>query len=193
MTDPTPGSGSAGAAGRGRLPANIRIGAVLAVAAAAAVIVWLIVKDDGGGSKCGTAARAAAPRDLRAFAESESIPVYWAGPRPGFTYELTETAKCNVYIRYLPCGVEIGDRRPDYTTIGTYPYKNAYSTLQALGTRTGTRVRRVAGGGIVVVSSQSPKSVYLGFPGQDYQVEVYDPSARRALRLATSGRVRPVP
>jgi len=54
-------------------------------------------------------------------------------------------------------------------------------------------VRRVAGGGIVVVSSQSPKSVYLGFPGQDYQVEVYDPSARRALRLATSGRVRPVP
>ena len=77
-------------------------------------------------------------------------------------------------------------------TISTYPYRGAYRTLQQLGTRQGSRVRQVPGGGIVVVSEQNPKSVYMAFPRQPYQVEVYDRSARRALRLATSGRVSPV-
>ena len=36
-----------------------------------------------------------------------------------------------------------------------------------------------------------PSSVYLAFPGGDVQVEVYDPSPRKARRLARSGRVRP--
>jgi hypothetical protein len=43
-----------------------------------------------------------------------------------------------------------------------------------------------------VVPSQNPRSAYIAFPRQDYQVEVYDPSPARALRLATSGRVAPV-
>ncbi len=113
------------------------------------------------------------------------------GARSGFTYELTETKNGNIYVRYLPRGVAVGVRR-DYTTIATYPYRAAYRTLQQLGTRKGSRVRRAPGGGIVVVSEQNPKSVYMAFPRQPYQVEVYDPSARRALRLATSGRVSPV-
>ena len=119
------------------------------------------------------------------------VPVHWAGARSGFTYQLTETKNGNIYVRYLPRGVAVGARR-DYTTIATYPYRAAYRTLQQLGTRKGSRVRRAPGGGIVVVSEQNPNSVYMAFPGQPYQVEVYDPSARRALRLATSGRVNRV-
>jgi len=37
-----------------------------------------------------------------------------------------------------------------------------------------------------------PTSAYLAFPGSDFQIEVYHPSAARALRLATSGQVAPV-
>jgi hypothetical protein len=194
MTDPTPAPRPAGSNGHTQLSGNIRVGAVIALAVAAALITWLIVKDndDNDGGSGSARPEATSLRDLRAFAGTKDIPVYWAGPRAGYTYELTETDKGNIFIRYLPKGVEVGNRRPVYTTIGTYPYADAYSTLQEVGSREGSRVRRIPGGGIVVVSDQNPKSVYLAFRRQDYQVEVYDPSAKRALSLATSGRVSPI-
>jgi hypothetical protein len=166
---------------------------VIALALAAAAIAWLIVKDDDDdGGPATTGPEAATPQDLREFSDTADIPVYWAGPRPGFTYELTETAEGNIYVRYLPKDVEVGDRRPRFTTIGTYPDPNAYSTLRMVAADEGRRVRRIPGGGIVVPSAENPKSVYLAFRGQDYQVEVYDPQPKRALSLATSGRVSPV-
>src|SRR3954470_11056586 len=126
MTEPAPGPSASGDDGRWSLLDGVRLGAVIAVVAAAAVVAWLILKDDDDGEQCGNAVpRASTPQDLRSFAQTVDIPVYWAGTRPGVTYELTETPRCNVYIRYLPRGVEVGNRRPDYTTIGTYPYKNA--------------------------------------------------------------------
>lgn len=200
MTDPAPGRPPAGSAERRALGGNIRLGAVIAVAAAIALVGWLIAKsgDDEKPEKRQArpappvqTARAVSRRGLRAFARTADVPVHWAGARSGFTYELTETKDGNIYVRYLPKGVAVGARRA-YMTISTYPYRGAYRTLQQLGTRQGSRVRRVPGGGIVVVSEQNPKSVYMAFPRQPYQVEVYDPSARRALRLATSGRVSPV-
>jgi len=193
MTDPAPAPRPAHA-DRKPLSGNIRLGAVIALAIAAALITWLIVKDDDddGNGSAAAVPEATTPRDLRTFAGTVDIPVYWAGTRSGSTYELTETDKGNIFVRYLPQGVKVGDRRPNYTTIGTYPYKDAYSTLQKVGARKGSRLQRVPGGGIVVVSSQNPKSVYMAFPRQNYQVEIYDPSAQRALRLATSGRVSPI-
>jgi hypothetical protein len=35
--------------------------------------------------------------------------------------------------------------------------------------------------------------VSLVLPGANYEVEVYDPSAATALRLATGGKVVPIP
>jgi hypothetical protein len=32
-------------------------------------------------------------------------PVYWAGPRPSYTYELTRTSDGRIFVRYLPTGV----------------------------------------------------------------------------------------
>jgi hypothetical protein len=175
-----------------RLPAGLRPGAVVAIALAIAVGVWLIVRDGDEDRACaGAAPRAATAQDLRAFAGTAPVPVYWAGPRGGHTYELTETAQCNLFVRYLPDGVSAGDKRPNFTTVGTYPYDDAYETLQALGSRSGSTARRAADGGILVFSDRNPRSVYMAFPRQDYQVEVYDRSPRRALRLALR-RVRPV-
>lgn len=174
-------------------PRRLRLGAVVAIVVVVAVGAWLLLRDGDGDSSNGSSLPSAATAsDLRELAGGKDIPVYWAGARPGFSYELTETDKGNIFIRYLPPGVKIGDRRPNFLTIGTYPYENAYETLLKAGARPGASMKRIAGGGIVVTSEQNPKSVYLALPKQNYQVEVYDPSPARAQRLATSGRVRPI-
>ena len=47
---------------------------------------------------------------LERFASSVDSPVYWAGPKPGFSYELTSSNK-RTWVRYLPAGVKAGDAR----------------------------------------------------------------------------------
>jgi len=42
------------------------------------------------------------------------------------------------------------------------------------------------------VDPQSPTSVYLARPGAKYQVELYDPSPKKALKVALSPQLRPV-
>lgn len=46
--------------------------------------------------------------------------------------------------------------------------------------------------GLLVAPKRLPKSVYLAYPNQDYQVEVYDGSAGAARRLALNGLIAPV-
>jgi hypothetical protein len=55
----------------------------------------------------------------------------------------------------------------------------------------GGRGIQVPGGGLALVDEKYPKSVHLAFPNVNYQVEVFDPSPKRALAVATSGQVRP--
>ena len=49
------------------------------------------------------------------------------------------------------------------------------------------------GGGIGVYSSSQPTNVYVAYPGSNLQIEVFDPSAKRAQQLVASGQVTPVP
>ena len=48
-------------------------------------------------------------------------------------------------------------------------------------------------GGLAVYDVERPTSVYVAYRRATQQVEVYDPSAREALRLVKTGFVRPVP
>ena len=48
------------------------------------------------------------------------------------------------------------------------------------------------GGGIAVYSTSAPTNVHVAFPGQNVEIEVFDPSARKALRMVKTGRVAPV-
>ena len=48
------------------------------------------------------------------------------------------------------------------------------------------------GGGLLVAPKRVPNSVYLSFPGADYQVEVYDPFNGAARRLALNGLIKPI-
>jgi hypothetical protein len=173
---------------------TVRAGAVVAVVAAAAFLAWLLVKDDGGSSNKAAESLpvAASATELRRLAESAGHPVYWAGKRPGYTYELTRTESGSVYIRYLPPGVEVGDKRPDFLTVGTYQLRGAYAGIRREAKREGAVSRRLPGGGLAVANEQRRKSVHFAYPDSGLQVEVYAPSPNVARELVFDGRIRPV-
>ena len=183
---------------------SVRIGAVVAIAVAAAFVIWLVVRGNDNSSSSSTTTTsttagpkpigpvAATPAALRALSKSSNNPIYWVGPRPGQTYELTRTSGDKVYIRYLPAGVKLGNRSAAYTIVGTYPTENALKVLKDLAKQPTEKSVQAPGGGIAVYSTTSPTNVYVAFPGSNVQIEVFDPSARRALRLVTTGRVAPV-
>lgn len=123
---------------------------------------------------------------------SAQVPVFWAGPQAGTTYEFTETSDGSVYVRYLPGDAEIGDPSPDFLTVATYPLENGYARVLAAAEEEGAQTEELPNGGPALVDADRPSSVYLAYEGEPYQVEVYDPSPDRALELVTSGAVQPV-
>lgn len=119
-------------------------------------------------------------------------PVYWAGARSGSRLELTRTKDGEIYVRYLTGTAKLGDSRAAFLTVGTYPFADAYQAVKKISKKPGATVEHNPDGGLVVTNPDSPTSVYLAYPDQDFQVEVYDPDPKRALGLATSGAVRPI-
>jgi hypothetical protein len=143
-------------------------------------------------SKSGSSSATRAPANTTTISALESLPkavghpVYWAGARTGFTYELTHTSDGRIYIRYLPAGVAVGTASPNFLTVGTYPVKDAVTTVKAIGQKQGGSLVRVAGGGFAAVDPDHPLSTYVAYPGSDYKVEVFDPAAGQSLRVVTS-------
>ena len=171
---------------------RLRAGAVLAVALVIGFGLWLAFR--GGGSSAtspipkGSTAVRISVEGLRTISTAVGIPIYWAGERPGFAYELSKTADNRVFIRYLPSGTSVGTTK-QYLTIGTYPVGDAFSVTSRLARRSGSVRVGVGKGGVAFYKSKTPTSVFLAYPGSDYQIEVYDPSPGRARELVTSGQV----
>lgn len=134
---------------------------------------------------------AATSASLAALAASLGHPVYWVGPRANVTYELTQTADGRTYVRYLPGGTPVG-AAGGYLTIGTYPMKNAFAVTRRTGNAPGTVRLTLPNGGIAVYSKHQPTNIHLAYPGADFQVEVYDPSASAPRKLVAGGLVAPV-
>src|SRR5919109_4242044 len=175
-----------------RMPA-VLIAVALALGIVVAVAVWLLVSgDDEAGRPRRAPAKAASIRALNAFASSVGHPVYWAGSQPRFTYELSRTKDGRIYIRYLPPGVKLGDSRPNYLTVGTYPQRRAFATLRATARKQQARTIRLAGGGLAFQDRNRPESAYLAYPGSDYQIEFFDPRPGRAQALVASGQIKAV-
>jgi hypothetical protein len=176
-----------------RLP-YLRLGALIAVGLAAFLVGWVALNrgDDSPSPAPGGDAAAASESELRAFADSVSHPVYWAGPKEGYTYELTQTRNGLVYVRYLPEGTEAGDPRSQFLTVGTYPRPGAFAELQRAAKAQGAVSLKVGNDGLAVFRQSRPRSVYLGYPEAKYQVEIFHPSPDEARRLALAGQVVPV-
>jgi len=188
---------------------SVRIGAVVAIAIAAAFVIWLVVRGNGDGSSSTNTTTtetttttsggakpvgpiAATPAALRSLSASSGKPIYWAGPRPNTTYEFTRTAGGRAYVRYLPPGAKIGNRSASYTIVGTYPTQDAHNVLKQLSKHPNEKTIPAPNGAIAVYSTAAPTNIYVAFPGEDVQIEVFDPSVAKARRLVTTGRVVPV-
>jgi hypothetical protein len=171
----------------------IAVGAVLAVAAVIAVV---IVATSGGSTKSSSSGRAtpvaATASDLGSVAAKLGHPLYWAGARAGFTYELTQASSGNVWVRYLPQGVQLGDPRANFLTVGTYPKANALQSVTAASKRKGAVSFSVPGGGVAVQYTDRPNSVYMAFPGKNLLIEVYNPSSSAARTAVKAGQILPL-
>lgn len=130
--------------------------------------------------------------DLAALEETLGHPIYWAGERPPDQLELKQEVDGSVFLRYLPPGTEAGDPQVTFLTVGTYPVADAQAALRRVATEASTSIERLTGGAVVLPNPASEGSVYLAYPDSDLEIEVYDPTPGRALRLIRTGAIRPV-
>jgi hypothetical protein len=174
---------------------RFRVGAAVAVLVAVIFVVWLVARG-GNDTPSTTATRshpvAASVTELASVAGSLKHQLYWVGQKSGFSYELTKAKSGNVWVRYLPTGVSLGDTRANFLTIGTYPKSNAYQSVQAATKRKGAVAVKAANGGVAVQYSDRPSSIYVAFPGSNLLIEVFDPSPTTARSVVTSGAIRPL-
>jgi hypothetical protein len=186
---------------------RIRFGAAIALAVAGGLAAWAIAGTHGTDSPATsgatttkttstttTPAKAIGPvglsaKGLRTLTQSVKQPIYWAGAKSGYLYELTRTTTGKIFVRYLPPGVKVGSKKATFLIVATYPVPNAFKSLKNLSSQ---HHFSIPGGGIAVVDKAHPQSVHLAFPGVNYQFEVYDPSPARSLQIAKSGDVRSV-
>jgi hypothetical protein len=166
--------------------------AVVLLGALIGIAIGLYLHDGGAPNTKRPRVSAASTSALSSWVATVGHPVYWAGPERGYRYELTHTTDGRIYIRYLPAGVAVGSSAPDYLTVGTYPVKNALSTVRAIGSKSGGSLIKLSAGGLAAVDPDHPLSTYIAYPGAGYEVEVYDPSPGAARQLVTSGAVGPV-
>jgi hypothetical protein len=172
---------------------------VVGLAVVVGLIAWLATRDSGGGSSEPAPSEAGAPRivtvaDLREAAATLGQPIYWAGPLPGKEMELMELAggTGGVQVAYLPEGAEAGEGSAKKAlTIGSYPLPDPNAALDGFAKQPEAVVFKGSGGRKVVVSKKVPTSAYFVSPDNSVQVEVYDPSSKRAIDLALSGKVQP--
>jgi hypothetical protein len=172
----------------------VRVALVGAAAVAAAVLVWVFVISGVGSSSTTTGNKPTATTvaGLEQLAGTLKHPIYWAGEKSSYTYELTKAQNGNVYVRYLPSGVKVGDQRADFLTVGTYPEKNPMASIASALKRKSTVRFTAPGGGVAVQDGAHPTSVYLAYPGSKLLLEIFEPSPAKARAVVSSGAIRPL-
>lgn len=187
MEKPKPAKG-----GLKKSHAEIALAAV-GLVAVAVILVLLLGGDDSKKSsdsaKSSNGAEIVSADALQDAAAQHATPVYWAGEQKGAELELSQPSKDRTYVRYLTDGAEAGDQRPDFLTVSTYAQANAVAALRRQGKEPGGVIGTAPGNATVYFSQTNPQSVYLAYPGVPVEIEVYDPSFRRALQLVNSGQI----
>ena len=174
----------------------MRLLAVLVGLLAVVLATWSVAgfgdEDDEGSGESTVAAEIVDADALRERSEAEESPIYWAGEQEGAELELSVPEEGRTYVRYLTGGAEAGDPQPNFLTVGTYAFPEPIPALEKLANKPGGVQRTAPGGGIVFFNRDTPNSVYLAYPNQEVQIEVYDPDPARAKELATTGAIVPV-
>jgi hypothetical protein len=168
--------------------------AVLLFTAAVGFAIWSLSRSNSTTSTPATTGQGAVAVSASGLETLAGLgrPIYWAGPKRGFTYELTQAPDGRVYLRYLPAGTAVGSPKI-FLTIATYPIANAFAVTSKVASQRGSVKVRVGHGGVAFYHSQLPTNVYVAFPGSNYQVEVFDPSPANGRALVKHGGIRQVP
>ena len=111
--------------------------------------------------------------------------VYWAGPMRGAKYTINAQNVGAIYVRYLPNGKGISDTAPSFRVIATYKEENGYDATLAAGNQpNGVSFAKPDGAGVVYYNKNTPTNVYLAYKSRPFQIEIFDPSAEKAVELA---------
>jgi hypothetical protein len=171
---------------------------VLAVLAAVLLISLLDGGDNNSSSATtaesgsGTAAVIVSAEELSEKANEQESPVYWAGEQEGTEIEFSQPEAGRTYVRYLTGGAEAGDPGAEFLTIGTYEFTDPTKALKEQAEQPNGVLASAPGGGVVFFDTTRPQSVYLAYPGEEVQIEVYDPNPKRSIGLVSSGLIVPV-
>jgi hypothetical protein len=164
---------------------------------AAVLLISLLDGGDGNSSESETEASPAAAvivsaDELREKATEQESPIYWAGEQADTQIEFSQPQSGQTYVRYLTGDAEAGDPNAEFLTIGTYEFKDAAKALREQAKQPNGVLASAPGGGVVYFDRMHPQSVYLAYPGEEVQIEVYDPNPKRSLGLVSAGLIVPV-
>lgn len=169
-------------------------GGVIGVAIVIALVALLVSggEDEGPAAPPEPESTIVSEEELAERAAALGQPIYWGGPVPGTVLELEQLpGEEGVRVRYLPEGSEAGEASPKALAIGSYPLAEANAALERFAAEPSSVTRQGPNGREVVYNEEKPTSVYFVDPEGSVQVEVYDPSPRKALSLALAGKVGP--
>ncbi len=174
---------------------QVRIAAIVVVAVVVGVVLWLVLGRSG--KHHGKVFHAVGPivysaKNLAAESKFINTRFFWAGKQPikgAVRYEFTRLTNGHLYVRYLTKGAKIGNTDAKYLVISTYPdYPTAYKTVKA-----SANAQAGPGNSVILVRPHTKgHNILMAFKGIPDQIEIYDPSASKALAIALSGDIKPV-
>jgi hypothetical protein len=118
------------------------------------------------------------------LAEQINQPIYWIGPAENFYYALTVAENEQSYVKYLPTVESASDNETAFRIIATYLKSDAYAVTQSASNNPGAVSLSNSDGAAIYYNAATPTNVYVAYPGQNTQIEIFDPVPGAALELA---------
>jgi hypothetical protein len=131
--------------------------------------------------------------ELKSVVVNLNSVIYWVGPLENAKYTLDVTDAGAAFVRYLPNGEGANDTAKNYLIVATYRVNAAYDAVRTAGNEQDGIGLLTSDGAAVYYNKNAATNVYLAYPGQDLQIEVFDPTPGKALQLVnTIGLVKPI-
>jgi hypothetical protein len=208
-TAPEAGPAEAPAPKRTLGTGRVRIGAVIAIVIAGGLLAWLLTRGGNDTSSSPPTQTIHAGQTLPGYPPGAHVgpeidspgklayvqralhqPVYWLGTQTGRRIEFEKMPNGNVFLAYLPAGVNSSGDRTKYLVIGTYPVRDATKGLKAVAKAVGGEILDRKDGAIVLITPKHPKSAFIAYPKANFEVEIYSPNAQEARTLAQSDKLQ---